>query len=230
MRIGSLLVMLAAVVTLPVPAAAAEASAAQELRAALRATPDASRGAQLFANCAVCHGADGNGARSGAVPVIAGQHFRVLVKQLVDYRHKRRWDVRMEHFADEHHLTSPQAIADVAKYVSGLPRGWQVGIGTGEYLAHGAKVYFRLCESCHGPVGEGDPQQFVPQLAGQYYEYLLRQLHDAVEGRRPNMGRRHVRLLEDLELADLAGVSDYLSRLVPATARDATIAAAEGRR
>jgi hypothetical protein len=34
-----------------------------------------------------------------------------------------------------------------------------------------------------------------------------------LEGRRPNFPRDHVRLLQRFELADLAGVADYLSRL-----------------
>jgi hypothetical protein len=38
-------------------------------------------------------------------------------------------------------------------------------------------------------------------------------MHDAVEGRRPNFPPDHVHLLERFELADLAGVADYLSRL-----------------
>ena len=41
-----------------------------------------------------------------AVPAIAGQHYIVVVKQLVDYRHQRRWDILMEHAAKMRHLES----------------------------------------------------------------------------------------------------------------------------
>jgi cytochrome c553 len=58
--------------------------------------------------------------RDGGVPRIAGQHISVLAKQLADYRHDRRWDIRMEHFADRHHLVDAQAIADVTAYIHQL--------------------------------------------------------------------------------------------------------------
>jgi cytochrome c553 len=55
---------------------------------------------------------------------------------------------------------------------------------------------------------------FVPRVAGLQYEYLLRQLHDTVDGRRPNMRAQHLRLLESADMEDLEGFADYMSRLV----------------
>src|ERR1035438_5547325 len=72
----------------------------QELFDASHAKPNLDRGAQLFRNCAICHGPQGAGTVDGGVPRIGGQHFSVLAKQLVDYRHDQRFDIRMEHFAD----------------------------------------------------------------------------------------------------------------------------------
>jgi len=88
-------------------------TAQQELAEVKRSTPDLERGAGLFDTCAACHGADGGGTRDGQVPRIGGQHLSVLWKQLIDYRHDRRWDLRMEHFADRHHLGDAQGVADV---------------------------------------------------------------------------------------------------------------------
>jgi cytochrome c553 len=172
--------------------------------------PDVIQGEALFANCAACHGPDGAGVSDGSVPAIAGQHFRVIVRQLVDYRHDKRWDLRMEHFTDEHRLKGAQDIADVAAFVSQLALTHASDHGSGENLAHGGKVYARLCASCHGVAAQGDER--YPRLAGQHYEYLLRQMHDAVESRRPKFSPEHIRLLEHFELADLTGVADYLSR------------------
>ena len=156
----------------PVPAAAApeQAQAARlELLAAARKVPDPAQGARLFETCSACHGVDGLGASDGTVPAIAGQHGSVLLKQLVDFRHEGRWDERMQHFTDRHHLESPQDLADVAAYAARLPRfGARVNaIGTGDYLQAGASVYFRMCETCHGPLGQGDLVRFRPRLAGQ---------------------------------------------------------------
>jgi cytochrome c553 len=192
-------------------------TARSEFQAAVRLTPNLSHGEELFRTCAACHGTDGAGVPDGTVPAVAGQHFRFIIKQLVDYRHDKRWDIRMERFTDKHLLAGPQDLADVAAYVSGLPRKANAAHGTGDGLQRGVSVYFRNCESCHGPSGQGDEARAIPRLAGQHYEYLMRQFYDTVDGRRPNMDSEHVRLLSQLEREEIVGVSDYLSRLLPST-------------
>jgi cytochrome c553 len=200
--------------TLPVLAIGAS-NPAQELSDALRSRPSLDNGAALFQTCAACHGTSGGGTPDGQVPRIAGQHFSVLVKQIVDFRSDRRWDPRMEHFTDQHHLKNAQEIADVAGYASEimtLPDSG-VGVGSGEFMARGSEVYARACASCHGKTGNGNGHDEIPRLAGQNYEYLRRQIYDAVEGRRPNFSTAHVRLLKALDYADIMGVADYLSRI-----------------
>jgi cytochrome c553 len=191
------------------------ANAAQEGSDAVHNRPDLDNGAVLFQTCATCHGTSGGGTPDGQVPRIAGQHFSVLVKQLADYRSNRRWDPRMEHFADQHHLKDAQEIADVAGYASEietLPEAG-IGVGSGEFLTRGAELYARSCASCHGSTGDGSGPRQIPRVAGQNYEYLVRQIHDAVEGRRPNFSVSHIRLLKGLDYADIMGVTDYLARI-----------------
>jgi cytochrome c553 len=127
-----------------------------EYESVLVRTPDRLHGETLFGNCARCHGANGAGARDGSVPAIAGQHFRALARQLVDYRRDKRWDARMEHFADTPYVIGTQDVADVADYISSLkPLGPGV-TGDGEQLERGASVYAQRCASCHGLQGEGE--------------------------------------------------------------------------
>src|SRR5687768_6247165 len=64
-------------------------AAIAEFRAAVALDADLAHGRELFAACAECHRADGSGSADGTIPVIAGQHVSVLVKQLVDFRHDR---------------------------------------------------------------------------------------------------------------------------------------------
>jgi len=192
---------------------AVAASAATDLDEVLRAVPNLEHGAQLFETCAQCHGPHGGGLPSGWVPQIAGQHPRVLAKELIDYRHRARWDDRMEKIAGRHLLTVSQDIADVTAYVASLAPARTGTVGSGEWLGRGRHLYEAHCRSCHGADGEGDNAKFVPRVAGQQCEYLLRQLHDAVDGRRPNLVRGHVQLLRDLGMEELEGLADYISRL-----------------
>lgn len=200
---------------LPAAEAVAMSVPEQEFQEAVHAKPDLERGSHYFETCARCHGPRGGGTASGEFPRIAGQYFPVLIRQLVAFRNGLRWDYRMEGFADRHRLPDVQAIADVAAYVSQLEDPTPPGIGSGEWTTRGAAVYFRACESCHGTSGKGDPAHAVPRLAGQHYEYLRRQIYDAVDGRRPGFPAFHVRLLARLDHDEIAGVADYLARIVP---------------
>jgi cytochrome c553 len=192
-------------------------AARQEFLAATRLTPNVEHGAQLFETCAACHGSDGRGTSDGSVPAIAAQHGSVLLKQLVDFRHDQRWDERMQHFTDQHHLATTQDLADVAAYASSLPRSPIPldNIGDGSSLREGASVYFRVCDRCHGPLGGGDALQLRPRLAGQRYAYLLKQLTDVAAGGRPGMDSAHVKRLRALTPEQMRGVADYLSRMSP---------------
>jgi cytochrome c553 len=193
------------------------AAAISEFRAALALTPDLEHGKQLFDTCAACHGAEGLGTRDGSVPAIAGQHVSVLVKQLVDFRHDRRWDERMQNFSSTHHLQGAQDLLDVASYAQSLHR-WpplEGGTGDGKSLQRGANEYFVQCESCHGPLGEGELRRMRPRLAGQHYEYLMRELEQTAAGERPGMDAEHVKRIRKLSLEERQGIADYLSRLSP---------------
>ena len=204
---------LCAAIALVMPIIALGAPAArQDYVDAMQAKPDANRGAQLYASCAACHGPDGTGAPDGNAPRIAGQYRQVIVKQITDYRHARRGDPQCTPCADRHILKDAQAIADVAQFISALEPRAQVGTGRGDALELGRQIYLGRCSSCHGRSGEGDAQAIAPRLAGQHYAYLLRQFHDALEGRRPELASTHNRLLKDLERDGLQGLADALSR------------------
>jgi cytochrome c553 len=201
----------------PAQSPEARVGAIEEFNDAARMQPDLARGEQLFVTCAACHGPKGVGTEDGEIPAIAGQHGSVLLKQLADFRHEQRLDERMRHFAGQHHLPGAQDLTDVAAYVASLPRFPRTGsgIGDGTSLGQGASVYFQNCERCHGPLGQGDLMRRRPRLAGQHYVYLLRQLEDTAQKRRPGMDAAHVEMLRLLSPAEMRGVADYLSRMSP---------------
>ncbi len=192
-------------------------AAVQEFREAVQLEPDLKHGAELFRACASCHQADGSGSEDGTIPLIAGQHVSVLVKQLVDFRHDRRWHARMREAAKQHDLGGAQDILDVASYAAGLrrPAPREGGMGDGKALHEGQVVYYRECAACHGRLGEGELRTLRPRLAGQHYLYLLKQLYDTASLTRPGMDADHVKRISALTDAERAGVADYLSRLSP---------------
>lgn len=190
----------------------AASPARSEYQAALRATPDTDHGAELFARCVSCHGAEGEGLADGSAPRIAGQHFRVIVKQLVDFRYGKRWDFRMEQRANNH-LGAFQDIADVASYLSRLPRKSNPNDGGNADLSQGASLYKERCGACHGARGEGDDDEAIPLLSGQHSAYLLRQMYDSVDGRRPTLAGLHAKPIKSLDFEQLRAIAAFLSRL-----------------
>lgn len=66
------------------------------------------------------------------------------------------------------------------------------------------------CMACHGDDGIAKDKD-VPHLAGQNYDYLLKQLHDFQKGRRPHKEMRVMsRLMTDFDLQEIA---DFYARL-----------------
>jgi cytochrome c553 len=191
-------------------------AAVAEFRAAVKLEPRPTHGAALFITCATCHRADGSGSVDGTIPVIAGQHVSVVVKQLVDFRHDRRWNERMQNASKVHELKTAQDLLDVAAYAESLkrpaPRPATVKV---QGRDQGQVVYYRECEKCHGRLAQGDLRTVLPRLAGQHYEYLQRQLNDTAAGQRPGMDEAHVNMIGALSADDRAWVAYYLSQLTP---------------
>jgi len=182
-----------------------------ELGLVLTRKPDLESGTKLYATCSACHGMKGEGASDGTVPVIAGQSYTVLAKQIVDFRAGVRSDPRMEHSVDRPHLSFSQPIADVALYVSQLtpppPKPTPVGVNVGQ----GAMAYARVCARCHGQLAEGKEDTLAPRLAGQHYAYILSQLDAGVRGSRRTMVQSHSGFQKSLSRSELEGIAGYLT-------------------
>lgn len=86
---------------------------------------DATRGATLYASCAACHGAVGEGNESIGAPALAGQNDWYLATQIRNYRDGRRGthedDVRGETMRPlVAALADDAAITDVVAYINSL--------------------------------------------------------------------------------------------------------------
>jgi cytochrome c553 len=190
------------------------ASRDSDYKAAIASQPNFENGEALFEQCVSCHGRDGGGNATGSIPRIAGQHYNVLVRQIIDFRYGKRWDVRMEGVMAQHGvLAGNQDIADVAWYVSKLERDGARGVGDGHYVERGAALYAKSCASCHGAKAEGDEARGIPRLSGQHAAYLTRQIYDAVDARRLPLAASHRKRLVTLDFEEVLGLTDYLSRI-----------------
>ena len=79
-------------------------------------------------------------------------------------------------------------------------------------IAVGGKLYRRECASCHGRRGEGDHPTNVPLLAGQYTDYLWRQVDKYKAGVRIHDPEApEERLLAEFTVTELKDIFAFLS-------------------
>jgi cytochrome c553 len=218
--VGAVTIMARSALTVEVDPASLQGrteAAIQEFRAAIDLTPDLAHGRELFESCAECHALDGAGSADGMIPVIAGQHVSVLVKQLVDFRHGRRWDARMQSASKQHALKDSQDLLDVAAYAQSLKRPPPRALNSTDAatVQEGRRIYYRDCERCHGRLAEGDLRAIIPRLAGQNYPYLRDQFINVAYRQRLGMDETHIERIAALSEKELAGVAAYLSQLRP---------------
>jgi cytochrome c553 len=184
----------------------------KDLNRALEYKASAKRGKVAYKICKGCHLPSGYGQNDTDFPQIAGQHPSVTLKQMMDIRAGRRDNPKMFPFVGEWIVTAEE-LADIAAYLKSLPPPSGNGKGDGTNLAKGKALYDKDCASCHGKNGEGDAKKFHPMVASQHYEYLKRETRESRDQGRRNASPDMVTVLKAYSDADVAAVSDYMSRL-----------------
>jgi cytochrome c553 len=193
----------------------ARAQAAREVELAMFMTANTEKGLEIYRACARCHKPEGWGLRNGSVPQLAGQHRRVVVKQLADIRAGNRGNAMMLSYACVEAIGGPQAVADVAGYIDTLEISVANGKGPGNDLELGGRLYAENCARCHGAAGEGNNDQYAPRIQAQHYKYLLRQFDWIRDGTRANANAEMVAQIKGFEESETKAVLDYVSRLEP---------------
>ena len=192
-----------------------QARAAREVEQALALTPDLEKGLETYRSCALCHTAEGWGLANGTVPQLAGQHRKVVIKQLADIRAGNRDAVLMVPYASVESIGGTQAVADVAGYIDTLEISVGGGKGPGDDLELGKRLYQENCTRCHGATGEGDDDSYNPRIQGQHFKYLVRQFEWIRDGKRRNANAEMVTQIRGFDDRETRAVLDYVSRLEP---------------
>ncbi len=137
-------------------------------------------GKKLYKACALCHGKVGQGIKGGTFPKIGGLPKYYLLHQHELFVKEQRFNPamvtigRMDKMSDEEKddLASYVASIDIQKAAPTLRIPTYIGdAGKGEEL------FMDDCKSCHGKKAQGKKKKEAPPTAGQYSEYLARQIN-----------------------------------------------------
>jgi cytochrome c oxidase subunit 2 len=139
----------------------------------------AAESANLFTQCAACHGNKGEGNATLNAPAIAGQDAAYLERQLHNFRNRRRGGNQSDALAAPMQaaataLTDDAAVAKIASFVANLPKTVSAPPARGN-LHNGNNLYQGKCGACHGGQAEGNPALKAPRLAGLDAPYIKRQ-------------------------------------------------------
>jgi cytochrome c553 len=176
------------------------------LPAAVHADADAGKTKAVV--CVACHGPMGN-STSPDYPVLAGQTARYLYLELRDFKAGRRSDPHMSPMAAN---LSPEDMHDLADYFAAqqpVPvvfKADPIKIDAGRKKA--AEV---LCTMCHlgGFIGQNE----MPRVAGQHYQYTVKQLEDFRARRRTNDAGSMTSVTTGLSDADIENLANYIVNL-----------------
>ena len=192
-------------------------AAAQALEA------DLELGEEINEVCASCHGEYGEGGKGGEYPRLAGLPEGYIVDQLRLFRERRRVNIPMAPYTEERELPDEdiQAIAaylaridlprkmpdlapDVSSYERLLIAKKVINIPPFEGDLEQGEDLYADCVQCHGEDGLGKEDTINPPVAGQYSEYLEKQMRFFANGERwHEFSDELFAELDDDELRDL---------------------------
>jgi cytochrome c553 len=169
---------------------------------------DAAAGEKKAEVCVECHGSKGNSTQ-GKYPILAGQTSRYIYVQLRDFKEGRRTHPEMTPKAKD---LSREDMFDLAAYFSGQKPVTTPFKPDTERAAKGkAKADETLCTMCH--LGGFMGQNEVPRVAGQQYDYVVKQLKDFKARHRTNDGGNMVSVASTLSDEDIENLANYLAGL-----------------
>ena len=164
--------------------------------------------------CSTCHGAQGQSS-SPIFPSLAGQNPQYMVKQLHDFKSRKRVSDTM---APQVVDLSDANISELATFFADKPAKVN-RVSDADLLPVGRYIYTKgnswsgvpACFTCHGDKAYGTTT--LPRLAGQNARYLLGQLKDFNLRARTNDNEAMHLVASRLSELEAKAVTDYLSQL-----------------
>jgi cytochrome c553 len=170
------------------------------------ATDDAGR--KIAEPCFACHGPSGN-SQNPDYPVLAGQSWRYIYIELKDFKEGRRNDPVMSPMTANLTRDDMIALGNFFQAQKPLPIAFKAD---GARVEAGRKVSDAvLCPMCHlgGFVGQNE----IPRVAGQYPQYIKKQLRDFKARRRTNDAGNMTSVAATLSDDDIENLAQYIANL-----------------
>ncbi|ALL70508.1 putative cytochrome c, associated with quino(hemo)protein alcohol dehydrogenase (plasmid) [Paraburkholderia caribensis MBA4] len=172
------------------------------------ARADAQAGKTKAQTCVACHGPMGNSV-DPQYPALAGQSPRYMFLQLKDFKEGRRKDPRMSPMAAKLSKDDMQNLADYFAAQKPVPVDFKadgVAVEAGR-----KKSAVEVCTMCHRDDFAG--QNEIPRVAGQHYQYIVKQLQDFRSRTRTNDGGNMGSAARNLTDDDIRNLASYVANL-----------------
>ncbi|MFZ2652422.1 MAG: c-type cytochrome [Burkholderiaceae bacterium] len=158
--------------------------------------------------CAACHGPGGN-AVIAVYPSLAGQNARYLYLQLRDFQEGRRSEPLMSAIVAG---LSRDEMRELADYFSKQKlRSLNFKVDPDKAKLGKLKADETLCTMCH--MGGFAGQNEIPRVAGQNYDYIVKQLTDFKARKRTNDAGNMTSVANTLNERDIENLAHYLTGL-----------------
>jgi cytochrome c553 len=158
--------------------------------------------------CVACHGPEGNSTQP-QYPVLAGQTARYMYLQLRDFQEGRREEPLMQPLVKD--LTRDE-LRELSDYFSKQkPKPIPFKVDPEKARLGKLKSEETLCTMCH--LGGFAGQNEIPKVAGQHYEYVVKQLLDFKNRKRTNDAGNMTSVSRTLNERDIENLGHFLAGL-----------------
>lgn len=192
---------------------------------------DLDLGEEINQVCAGCHGEYGEGGKKGEYPRLAGLPANYIAQQIKLFKDEKRKNMPMRPYANDRELPD-EDIPSIAVFLSQIKLSSKMPVfdeNTSAYeklllakkvfniakvegdIELGKEMYIDDCLLCHGKEGMGKDDSDTPPVAGQYTEYMSKQIKQFATGERWHEYAEE--LFAEMEAEEIQAIMAYLSVL-----------------